>query len=257
MPSMIFLDPTMRQAPAHENKFDEQLVLQKARKDVNGLVQKCKESLTHPYQPNTIISLVSIPNGQFIDETVQAYRKVAWEKNRELRHEGADIHLDVRESNGNFYFVAGLYGKPEAEAQLKGSFVLDLASMKEADYLNIVSGMDIDDKAHFVAVVKDAYFLAGKGQLDLGHVVVRRTEEGYQLEQEKHVQQEAKVALSKEHYQEILDEVLEKSEIGNENFMTGRFDRKKFLDATVREIRNRGMPVEKAKKIALLHNSAA
>jgi len=43
--------------------------------------------------------------------------------------------------------------------------------------------MDIEDKEHFLAVVKDAYLLAERGQLNLGHVIIRRTEEGYQLEQ--------------------------------------------------------------------------
>lgn len=185
MPSMILLDPTMRQAPVHEEKFDEKLVLQKARQDVDGLVQKCKDSLNHPYQPNSIISVVGIPNGQFIDETIQAYRKVAKEKNKELRQEGADIHLDVRESHGSFYFVAGLYGKPEAETQLRGSFVLDLHAVSEADYLALASSMDIEDKEHFLTVVKDAYHLAREGKIDLSHVVIERMDNGYQIRQDE------------------------------------------------------------------------
>jgi len=262
MPPMVFLDPTMYKAPEHEEKFDEKLAKEAARQSVDKLAETCKEKLNHQYKSDQIISLIQIPNGKFIDATISTYKSVVDEKNKELRKEGASIHLDVQESNGNFYFVAGLYGKPPADVHLESSYVLDLSMTKEAEYVKLVEGMEIDDKEHFIAVVKDAYYLAAKGQIDLAHVVIRKSEDGYCLEQGEYHSLNSEissvaqnVSLSDAHYKQILGEVLTRAGIDDTEFMTGQFlksdsKREQFLNSLAIVIRNKATPVMSANSVS-------
>jgi len=183
MPAQIYLNPLQYQPPKKKDIFDEGLVIGQANEQIGSLVGKCKSLVGHPYEPNTVISLFHLNTGDYTEQVLRIYKHVCFEKNAELRKAGENIHVEVQEMDGNLYFVAGLYGKPEIGNELKGSFVLELHNASEEEYLNSARGLDIEDKEHFLAVVKDAYHLAREGKIDLSHVLIDRTEHGYQIEQ--------------------------------------------------------------------------
>jgi len=180
----MFMDPTKRQINFEANVFSEQVVLDHAKHDIEGLLKVAQERLPAETTPHRIIHLVKIEtDNTHMNNILDIYGSVVAQENQRLRENNVPIHLSVTNgTGGSIYFVAANY-EPVEKLHLDYPITLNLKNTKQSDYLELVRGMNLpkDEEEQLVALVPKIYQLASEGKLDLQAVTIDKTNVGLQI----------------------------------------------------------------------------